>query len=88
MSEIGEIFSALKHEKTLKKVANLEFSTELLVKNCISFDSKSGGTHLIIKKQGSDFADFWPSTGKYKLRGSNKYKRGVLNLLKEFRLAK
>ncbi len=83
MSEIGEIFSALKESRTIKKLKNLESSTKALDDRGIKYKSKNGGTHLIIESDGKDFADFWPSTGKYKLRTSNKYKRGVFKLIRE-----
>lgn len=82
MGDVGEDFRALKESRTEKKVKNLERSTELLNENNIIYSSKNGGTHLIITHH-LKIADFWPSTGKYKIRGQNKYKRGVFNLLNE-----
>lgn len=82
-SDIAEAFRELKKSRTLKKVANLEFSTKLLIDKDIEFEAKNGGTHLMIKHGGVIVADFWPSTGKYKFRDSNRYKRGVKNLIKD-----
>lgn len=80
-SDIAESFRELKKSRTLKKVANLEISTKWLIESGVEFESKNGGTHLIILIDGLRFADFWPSTGKWKLRSSNKYNRGIKRLL-------
>ena len=79
MSEIGEAFRALKEDRKKKKEANKQSSTELLTNAGISFESKNGGTHLIVNG-GS--IDFWPSTGLWIVRANGNRKRGVRKLIK------
>lgn len=81
MSEIGETFAALRQIKRNKKLSNLIYSTDLLDKKGIKYESKNDGIHLIVEC-GSWFVDFWPSTGKYRCRGSKKHGRGIRELLK------
>lgn len=81
MSEIGDVFSALREHKKEKKLDNKAYSTEALRKAGIEFVSKNEGLHLmVIGKVG--FIDFWPSTGKWKCRTSGKYLRGIKSLIK------
>lgn len=54
---------------------------ELLVDRGVNFDSNNYGRHLVIRDSGL-IIDFWPSTGKWTVRESGKYRRGVFNLLK------
>ena len=64
-----------------KKQANMAWSTNHLRELQIGFESKSNGIHLIVEC-GTEKIDFWPSTGKYIPRVSNKPGRGVRNLVK------
>ncbi len=79
MSEIGEIFAALKEEGRIKKQNNLKNSIDILKEQGVLFKRLSE-THYRI----GDF-DFWPSTGKFLNRKTNKYSRGVFNLLKQLK---
>lgn len=81
MSEIGEIFKILSDHKKEKKKSNKEYSTNFLIKCGFDFESKNNGDHLIISFMGKK-ADFWPSTGKYIIRGGQ-YRRGVRNLVRD-----
>lgn len=65
-----------------KRERNKHNSTHILDENNVSYDSHNNGIHLVVKHNGF-IADFWPSTGKYMVRGSTKYKRGVHNLLRD-----
>lgn len=67
-----------------KRKRNRDNSTHILDENNIHYDSHNGGVHLVVK-HNNFIADFWPSTGKYIVRGSQKYKRGVYNLLKDIK---
>jgi len=78
MSEIGELFSSLKEERRIKKLSNLEQSTNTLKERNISFISKNNGIHLIV----GNF-DFYPSTGKFINRITKKDGRGIFNLIKK-----
>ncbi len=78
MSEIGELFSALREESRIKKLSNLEQSTNILKEKNINFVSKNNGIHLIV----GNF-DFYPSTGKFINRTTKKDGRGIFNLIKK-----
>jgi len=79
MGDMGEIFNSLKKHKNKKKAENNEYSTNLLIKENIDFESKNGGNHLVVKGINS-IIDFWPSTGKFIVRGG-KSSRGVRKLI-------
>lgn len=80
MGDTGDDFKAWNEVKKAKKLNNMESSTEILEGRGIEFEAKNGGTHLIVQHNGK-VADFWPSTGKYNVRGSSQYRRGVYNLI-------
>jgi len=80
MSEIGEMYRALREDNRRKKKSNIAFSTELLKEKGIEFESKNNGVHLVVKHNGK-IADFWPSTGKFNIRGEKQYLRGVKSLV-------
>lgn len=82
MSEIGEVFKIIKEEGKKKKSKNLVSSTQILADEGIQFESKNNGVHLVVNHNGK-IADFWPSTGKFNIRGEAGYHRGVKNLLKK-----
>jgi len=65
-----------------KRTNNRVTSANILKENNISFDVHNNGAHLIVRHEGF-IVDFWPGTGKYIVRGSNTYKRGVYRLLKD-----
>ena len=81
MSDLAETFRLMKERNKAKKLSNLEYSTQLLIDKGIEFKSKNGGVHLIVSHNGI-IADFWPSTGKFQIRGKG-YSRGVKNLLNQ-----
>jgi hypothetical protein len=86
MSEIGEIFAATKDarkaESQQRKQNNGCKSKAMLVKNGILFEAKNEGVHLIVSHKGKT-ADFWPTTGKFNIRGEVSYHRGVKLLIKK-----
>lgn len=88
MSEIGEAFAATKEQRkndSLKRKSNNTVGSEIMLKkNDIKFERKNGGVHLYIEHKGRK-ADFWPSTGKFNIRGDNRYFRGVRLLIKILR---
>lgn len=88
MSEIGEVFAATKeyrlNESKRRKRNNMNNSRTMLGKNNINYVSKNGGVHIICSYHGK-VADFWPSTGKFKIRGDDRYFRGVRLLIKILR---
>lgn len=85
MSEIGELYAATKEirkvESVKRKERNKHSSIKMLIDNNINFEEKNGGTHLVVKNNEYT-ADFWPTTGKFNIRGDNRYFRGVRLLIK------
>ena len=80
MSEIGDSFRAVYSDSKLKRASNRESSASILSKAGIKFETRNGGAHLIVSHDGLVF-DFWPGTGKFCLRGTAVYQRGVFRLL-------
>jgi hypothetical protein len=80
MSDMAEDFRAWDEAKREKKADNLAKSTAILSERGIEFESKNNGVHLIVRGAGK-VVDFWPSTGKYIVRGG-RTGRGVFNLLR------
>lgn len=83
MGDVGETYNAHKQAKKDKKLSNKEQSTKLIA-DLFYFESKNNGTHLVVENNQM-VADFWPSTGKYNIRGQSKYGRGVKNLINELK---
>lgn len=83
MGDMGEVFTSWKKQKNKKKAENNEYSTNLLTKENISFESKNGGNYLIVAGVNS-IIDFWPSTGKFIVRGgiNGRGVRKVINIAK------
>lgn len=78
----SDMWRAHKEESQKRREFNRNSSAQILRDKGIAFDEKNLGAHLIVKHDGK-VADFWPGTGKYQVRGTGKYKRGVFNLLKD-----
>lgn len=74
--------SWFKEESQAKRAGNRENSADILAQRGISFTTNNAGAHLIVTHNHKT-ADFWPGTGKYQVRGTGQYKRGVFNLLKD-----
>lgn len=75
-----EGFADQKQRSQDKRASNRENSARLLHQAGVRFDMKNDGAHLIVRS--NPIVDFWPGTGKYIQRGTNKQGRGVFNLLK------
>lgn len=82
MSDLGETFADYHESRRQKKKENMSSSAQILQSRDITFESHNNGVHLIVT-HNKKIADFWPSTGKYSIRGSNRYRRGVFNLLRD-----
>ena len=82
--EVGEMWDQHRKDRLEKKRNNLEYSTGLLRKIGINFDSHNGGVHLVVK-HGGLIVDFWPSTGKFNDRRHREYRRGIKNLIKHLK---
>lgn len=81
MGDMKEVFNAMTERSKKKKASNLEFSTNELIKRGVQFESKNCGVHLVIESLDG-LIDYWPSTGKFRLRSTGEYKRGLRRLLK------
>jgi len=79
MSDLNEIYSAVREHSREKKLSNKEFSTQLLDKLGIDYESKNNGIHLKIFND-DEVIDFYPSTGLWMVGKAKK--RGVMNMLK------
>lgn len=79
MSETVEIFQALKVISSQRRAANLKQGLKLLRESGIPFEEKNNGVHVIVHSQPA--IDYWPSTGLWIVRGSQKRSRGILNLI-------
>lgn len=82
MSELGEIYGAMHEAGRERRASNRESTPDVLRAHGIAFEVKNGGAHLIVN-HNNKVADLWPGTGKYQVRGSGKYRRGVFNLLRD-----
>lgn len=80
MGDMGDLFRDYKKAKKAKKEQNNKSSTAL-IKELYDVETKSP-YHLVVR-HNDVVADFWPSTGKYHIRGTGKYHRGIRNLIKE-----
>jgi hypothetical protein len=75
-------FEQFKEDSKRKRQSNLEYSTRLIKAEGFNVVSKNQGYHLIVT-HNSKTVDFWPSTGKYKIRGQVHYGRGVARLIRD-----
>jgi len=86
MSEIGEIYSAMREEGRERRASNRETTPDVLRSHGVEFTTHNGGAHLIVTHHGK-VADLWPGTGKYNVRGTKAYRRGVFRLLQDLGVA-
>ena len=75
------MYRANRERSKLRRASNRDRSAKLLADHGVEFESKNDGAHLIVKHAGAVF-DFWPGTGKFVLRGEQRYRCGVFNLLR------
>ncbi len=80
MSEIGEVYEALRAGSAIRRASNRASSSTFLRERGVPFVSKNLGAHLIVG--APPFADFWPGTGLWIERASGRKDRGVFRLLK------
>jgi len=80
--DVGEIYNAMREAGKERRHANRAKTPELLKQYGVAFDSRNDGAHLIVT-HGGKIADLWPGTGKYQVRGTDRYRRGVFNLLRD-----
>lgn len=80
MGDMADVFRAWDKQKKEKKESNRVYSTDLIKQN-YTVDVKTPW-HLVIEHAGKKI-DFWPSTGKWNVRGQKKYNCGVRKLIKK-----
>lgn len=80
MGDVGETFNALRKQRKQKRAENRDKSAALLTANNIHFTTHNGGAHLIVQGD-TDFIDFWPGTGTWIPRNTNKKGFGVFKLI-------
>ena len=68
MSELGEFYRDLRSSRRDKKANNRAYSAQLLRENKVVFTEHNNGAHLIVEGLNG-YVDFWPGTGKWKVRG-------------------
>jgi hypothetical protein len=78
MGDMGDDFRAMNEYKKQKRKSNTQKSTQILIDKGIKFVSLNHGSHLFVDGK----IDFWPSTGKWIVRGGKKYHRGVFKLIR------
>ncbi len=77
MGDMGEIFNDMKQASKEKRSRNRDSSAKILLAVGIAFETKNAGAHLIVDGR----YDFWPGTGKWIERGTNRKGRGVWRLI-------
>lgn len=92
MGDVGDMYKFLRDQRKIESRKKLQYSTDTLKDFGIDFESKNRGLHFVVKK-GDDVYDFYPSTGKYRIRGKNgakfgRWKFGVDNLIKDMGVKK
>ena len=89
MGDMREVYDDMKAHSKEKKLSNIESARELFKHHNIDYEEKNNGVHWIVVSplKDNEIVDYYPSTGKwiYRKGGTG---RGVLNLLRKFRLIK
>lgn len=81
MSEVGELYKALRAHSRQKRASNRERGRLRLKALGIEYEERNYEAHLIVYPKCDAIIDYWPGTGKFKVRGS-KQGRGIRQLLK------
>jgi hypothetical protein len=81
MTEMGDLFRALKEESSRKRADNRVNGAALLHKNDVAFESKNDGAHLIVDAGVKGKIDYWPGTGRWTVRLGGRTGRGINKLL-------
>jgi len=78
---IGEFFAEQRVESQERRKRYRSYGSSRLEALGVQFTTRNDGAHLIITHAGK-VVDYWPGTGKFIVRGSNRHRRGINNLLK------
>ena len=73
---MAEVFREMREHKKEARSKNFEKNMKYLNDNNILYNKYNGGMHIKI-----DGCDFWPSTGKWSIKG--RYGFGLRKLIKE-----
>jgi hypothetical protein len=65
MREMGEFLDGLSKKR---REHNREYGVSMLKKCGVTFSEHNNGFHLVVRHNGM-VLDYWPSTGKWRLRG-------------------
>ena len=79
-NEISETFKALKQHSQERRANNRDQSARLLQEAGIEFQERNAGAHLVCHIHGTIY-DFWPGTGLFINRTTQRRGRGVRHLL-------
>ena len=80
MSDMTDLFKALKKVRQESNAENRELAPELLTQAGVKFESKNFGAHLIVDA-GSVKIDFWPGPDKWIVRGNPSRKYDIMKLI-------
>lgn len=84
MGDMGEVFNEMKRMKKERRASNTESSTNLLIDKGVKFEAKNFGAHLVVHGKDGRLIDFWPSTGKFRVRGHKRFQGGVFKMLRKY----
>lgn len=73
----SEMWHAVKNRGQEKRASNRENSASLLTQAGIPFQAHNASAHLVV----AGHIDFWPGTGLWMVRKSNKRRYGVRGLI-------
>lgn len=79
--DVTELWREHRDASKAKRADNRENGLALLKKHELHVEVKNGGAHLIVK-QAAMVIDYWPGTGQWMVRHSEKRSRGIFTLLK------
>lgn len=78
----ADTFRILKKQNQEKRAHNRTVSQEELRKRGYQFEVKNGDAHLIVQTSRG-VVDFWPGTGKFRIRSNGYTGRGLESFFKE-----
>ena len=80
--DMGDMWREVKKHRQQKRARNRQSSPQQLTAAGIAYETKNGGSHLVIEPNGHRI-DFWPGTGLWIPRGGERRNRGVRSLIKK-----
>ena len=84
MGDMGIMFRIMKDESKDRRTSHRNTSPQCLRDAGISFERINGGVQLIVESDHG-LIDFWPGTGRWRVRAYATTKFGVKNLIKFIR---